>query len=70
MAQELLSTFANTLGEVALRPASGGTFVIEVDGRRVWSREERNRFPQPNELKQVVRDAVAPDVDLGHADRE
>ncbi len=70
MAQELLRTFADTLGEVALVPTTGGTFVIEVEGREVWSRADRDRFPQPKELKQVVRDVVEPDVDLGHADRE
>ncbi|KAL8886957.1 MAG: hypothetical protein Q9215_005399 [Flavoplaca cf. flavocitrina] len=29
-AQELLSTFSNTLGEVALIPATGGVFTIEI----------------------------------------
>lgn len=29
-AQELLSTFNTALGEVALQPSTGGTFVVEI----------------------------------------
>ncbi|PSQ96550.1 MAG: SelT/selW/selH selenoprotein [Bacteroidetes bacterium SW_9_63_38] len=68
MAQEVLASLEDSVGEVALVPATGGTFDIRVDGTLVWSREEEERFPQPKELKQRVRDAVAPDTDLGHAD--
>jgi len=32
MAQELLSTFGDALGSVALVPGSGGIFEIRVDG--------------------------------------
>ena len=31
MAQELLSTFGDDLGEVALRPGTGGVFIITFD---------------------------------------
>jgi selenoprotein W-related protein len=69
LAQELLSTFAQELSEIALRPGTGGTFVVQVDGATVWSRKEEGRFPEAKELKQRVRDAVAPDKDLGHSER-
>ena len=36
MAQELLSTFRDDLGEVALRPGTGGVFVIELDADVIW----------------------------------
>jgi len=70
MAQELLSTFAEELAAVALIPdASGGRFEVRVDGELVWSRKERNRFPDIAELKRIVRDRVAPDRNLGHVDK-
>ena len=69
MAQELLSTFAFELGEVALRPGTGGIFEIHLDETRIWSRAEQGRFPDIKELKQLVRDRVAPDKHLGHTDR-
>jgi selenoprotein W-related protein len=68
LAQELLSTFATELGEVALRPGTGGIFEVRVDGELVWSRKTQGRFPEAKELKQRVRDRVAPERDLGHSD--
>ena len=70
MAQELLSTFAQELTEVALRPGTGGIFRITVDGEEIWDRKAREGFPDIAELKQLVRDRVSPDRDLGHVDRE
>ena len=69
MAQELLTTFEAEIGEVALVPGTGGIFEVRAEGQVVWSRHERKRFPEIKELKQVVRDAVAPGKSLGHADR-
>lgn len=69
LAQELLSTFEAELGEVALVPATGGTFEIWIEGQRIWSRQEEKRFPEAKEIKQRVRDHVAPERNLGHADR-
>ena len=69
MAQELLTTFDTELGEVALIPGSGGVFEVRVDGELVWSRRVQGRFPESRELKQLVRDHVAPGKDLGHSDR-
>jgi len=68
-AQELLTTFEQDLREVALVPGVGGVFEVRVDGVTVWSRRGEGRFPEPKELKQRIRDLVAPDRDLGHADR-
>jgi selenoprotein W-related protein len=69
MAQELLTTFATDLGEVALLPGSGGVFEVCLDGETLWSRKERGRFPESRELKQLVRDRLAPERSLGHSDR-
>jgi selenoprotein W-related protein len=69
MAQELLSTFAEEVGSVMLTPdASGGVFDVRVDGQVIWSRKERGRFPESKELKQLVRDRIAPGRSLGHSD--
>ena len=69
MAQELLTTFAADLGEVALLPGSSGVFEVCVDGETIWSRQDRGRFPESRELKQLVRDRIAPERSLGHSDR-
>ena len=68
MAQELLVTFETDLGGVKLKPGIGGIFEVSVDGKTVWSRKGEGRFPEMKELKQRIRDHVAPDRDLGHSD--
>jgi selenoprotein W-related protein len=69
MAQELLTTFAAEIGSVTLTPdASGGVFEVRVAGDLVWSRKEQGRFPDIKELKQIVRDRIAPGRPLGHSD--
>jgi selenoprotein W-related protein len=69
MAQELLTTFADDLGEVALVPGQGGVLEIRLDGELLFSRATEGRFPEAKELKQLVRDRIAPGRDLGHSDR-
>ena len=69
MAQELLTTFGADLGEVALMPGKGGVFEVRVDGATIWSRKAQGRFPDVKELKQLVRDRVAPEKHLGHSER-
>jgi selenoprotein W-related protein len=69
MAQELLSTFSTELGEVALIPGTGGVFRVTVADTVVWDRAIEGGFPEVKTLKQLVRDQVAPERDLGHTDR-
>ena len=69
MAQELLTTFQNEIGELALLPGTAGVFEIRIDQDVVWSRSNEGRFPEMKELKQRVRDRIAPGRDLGHSDR-
>ncbi|HET7290525.1 MAG TPA: SelT/SelW/SelH family protein [Thermodesulfobacteriota bacterium] len=68
MAQELLTTFDLEIEEMALVPGTGGIFEVRVGDELVWSRKEKGRFPDIKELKQFVRDRVAPGRDLGHSD--
>ncbi len=72
-AAELLQTFEDAVGEVALRPAAKGTeagvFRVEVDDTTVWNRKRDGGFPEITELKRRVRDQVAPEMGLGHGDR-
>ncbi len=68
-AQELLTTFESDLGSVALMPGTGGVFRIFVDDELIWCRKAKNSFPDIKELKQMIRDRVAPDKNLGHSER-
>ena len=69
MAQEMLATFEADLGAVSLLPdEEGGRFLIRVDGDVLWDRKADGGFPQVPELKQRLRDQIAPGRDLGHLD--
>jgi selenoprotein W-related protein len=68
LAQELLTTFEAEAGEVALVPGTGGVFEVRVGEELVWSRKQERRFPEIREIKQRVRDRIAPGKDLGHSE--
>lgn len=68
MAQEVLSTFGLEMGEVTLVPGTGGIFEIHLDGEMIWERKRDGGFPDVKTLKQMVRDRVDPERDLGHID--
>lgn len=75
-AQELLSTFGTTIGEIALIPATGGIFTVhlthqigaEVQEVLIWDRKAEQGFPEAKILKQRVRNFIEPNKDLGHSD--
>ncbi|CAO3652627.1 unnamed protein product [Cunninghamella echinulata] len=68
LSQELLTTFENDLGEVALIPGESAVFLIKVDDAVVWDRKQDGGFPEAKVLKQRVRDIIAPQKSLGHSD--
>lgn len=68
IAQELLTTFTAELGEVALVPGPAGVFEVRGGENLIWSRKDEGRFPDAKELKQRVRDIIAPAKSLGHSD--
>ncbi len=69
LAQELLTTFEDELGGVTLVPGTGGIFEARLGNHILWSRKSEGRFPEAKELKQRIRDQIAPERDLGHSDR-
>jgi selenoprotein W-related protein len=70
LAQELLTTFESELQSVTLSPATGGMFDVFVNGKLAFSRKTAGRFPEAKEVKQIVRDVIAPERDLGHSDNK
>lgn len=69
LAAELLTSFGTEIGELALRPGTGGVFRVRVAEEVVWDRTTDGGFPDLGQLKRLVRDRVAPGRSLGHTDR-
>ena len=67
--QEILNSFENNIEEICLIPSGGGIFEIRINGDIVWSLKLNKKFPEPKEIKQIVRDKVDPQRSLGHGDR-
>ena len=66
LAQELLTTFGQELGEVAIVPGSGGVFEVTLDGEVIATNRDHQPMPDPAQVKRTVRDRVAPDLKIGH----
>ncbi|KAF2771043.1 hypothetical protein EJ03DRAFT_249549, partial [Teratosphaeria nubilosa] len=76
--QELLSTFGTSIGEMALIPATGGTFTVYLTYRPdaaaeaqevlLWDRKAEGGFPETKILKQRLRNHIEPEKKLGHSD--
>jgi selenoprotein W-related protein len=64
-----LTTFDTEISQLTLVPGSGGIFEVTADDQLVWSRKDAGRFPEITELKQKVRDVIAPERHLGHSDK-
>lgn len=69
MAQELLMTFPEEINEMALKPGSGGVFDVFLDDHLIYSKKASGKFPESKELKQIIRDEIAPEKNLGHSDK-
>jgi selenoprotein W-related protein len=70
MAQELLNTFTQDLESVVLKPSLvAGRYTIHLNQDLVWDRKREGKFPDPKELKQIIRDQIDPGRNLGHIDR-
>lgn len=66
MAQELLTTFAEELGEVAIIPGHGGIFEVTLDGEVVATNRDHAQMPEPADVKRAIRDTIAPEKKIGH----
>jgi selenoprotein W-related protein len=70
ISQELLTTFESEIDELTLVPGTGGVFNIYANNNLIWSRKEQGRFAELKELKQRIRDVIAPEKNLGHSDEK
>ena len=70
MAQEILTTFKDDVRGVMLVPSEvSGRYWISVNDEKLFDRKIDGYFPEIKELKQKLRDKIAPDKNLGHSDK-
>jgi selenoprotein W-related protein len=71
MAQEFLTTFADELKGVSLQPSeTSGAYKISINDEIIFDRKVHGGFLDVKELKQLIRDKIAPGKNLGHSDKK
>ena len=71
MAQEVLTTFVDDVSAVSLKTSIvSGSYTISVDEEVIFDRKTMERFPEIKELKQLIRDRINPDRNLGHSEKK
>lgn len=71
MAQEFLTTFEDELYGVTLQPSeTAGRYSIRVNDEIIYDRAAYGGFPEIKELKQIIRDKINPEKNLGHSDKK
>ena len=71
MAQELLTTFSEELGSVTLKPSElAGRYTIFINNQILFDRKQNGGFADIKDIKQLVRDVIAPEKSLGHSERK
>ncbi|MFV0606705.1 MAG: SelT/SelW/SelH family protein [Niabella sp.] len=70
-AQEILTTFEEDIEGITLKPSEiSGRFSIYVDKNIIFDRKQYGGFPDVKYLKQIIRDVVNPEKNLGHSDKK
>lgn len=71
IAQELLTTFQEEVYGVTLVPSAvAGTFQIRTTDNIIFDRKREAGFKDIKILKQLVRDCICPEKNLGHSDQK
>ncbi len=68
MQQEFFTTFQDELESIKLIQGTGGIYDIYLDNDLLFSRKKEGRFPEIKEIKQMIRDRINPNRDLGHTE--
>lgn len=62
MAENILHDYHERLpGGVTLIPGSGGIFEVALADRRLFSKEEQGRFPEENEIEEMLGELLEAD---------
>ena len=62
VAEDLLGTYQHRIDALTLVPGPRGVFDVAVDGRLLFSKHEVGRHAQPDEVLELFRAVIGPDV--------
>lgn len=50
----MFNHFSKNVTSMELIPSSGGVFEVTVNGEKVYSKQETDRFPEPGEVIKIM----------------
>lgn len=56
LCENLLNIHTNDIKALSLIPSSGGVFEIKVNEKLIFSKKELNRFPNENEIEDIIEE--------------
>jgi selenoprotein W-related protein len=56
LTEELMNQFRGRIAGINLIPSSGGVFEVEIEGERIFSKKELNRFPEEEEISRLLEE--------------
>ena len=59
LSSELLEEFSGEIANWTLIPSGGGVFEITIDGELVFSKKALDRYPDAQEIRLEIKQAVA-----------
>jgi selenoprotein W-related protein len=54
LTEELVNNFKTQIERITVIPSGGGIFNVDVNGERIFSRKEVDRFPQEGEISTIL----------------
>lgn len=59
LAGNLLGEHKDDLKAVSIIPSSGGVFEVKLDDELIFSKKELGRFPEDNEVEEIIKKKLA-----------
>ncbi len=56
----MLEVWERSIGTLEIVPGTGGVFDVHVDGRLVFTKKMLGRYPEPDDVLPLLRDAFGP----------
>lgn len=59
LARSILNEHKNNISELKLIPSSGGVLEVTLNDELVFSKRELNRYPEKNEIEEIIKNKLA-----------
>jgi selenoprotein W-related protein len=58
LAEKILDNYKNKVASLEIVPSGGGVFEVDLNGKRIFSKKELDRFPEFEEIAEHLEKAA------------